>query len=173
MKKIIILLTAVLILTVFTNSKDSTAKPQNTQATLIEPCELVSRTDVQQLMGEPFKDAEKKENKVVGQKFCIYHAEKDDSFGLFQIGITQQAFMPSGGQSPKSIYETLKANFSNAVKVDGVGDDAFIAPPGLHMIKNGYYITISVGNSNIPKNRTILKAAGEKALQNLEGLVHR
>ena len=75
--------------------------------------------------------------------------------------------MPTNGQSPKAICESLKANFPNAVNVEGIGDDAFIASPGLHVIKGDYYITIGVGNSNDPKNRQILKEAGKKAVENL------
>ena len=173
MKKMTALFGVVLVLTLFTGCRESTSKPQNAQANLIEPCDLISKVDAQELMGEPLKDAENKENKAVGQKFCTYNAVNDDSFSLFQISITQQAFMPSDGLSPKSIYETLKANFPEGVKVDGVGADAFIAPPGLHLIKDEYYITIAVGNSDDPKNRAILKAAGEKALQNLEKFTHK
>jgi hypothetical protein len=140
---------------------------------LIEPCELISRAQAGQLVGEPMKAPEKRENKVVGQKLCIYHAAGEGSFRFLQISLTQQAFMPTGGQSPKSIYEALKANFPKAVEVAGVGDDAFIAPPGLHILKGNYYITIAVGNSDDPKNREILKAAGEQAIENLGGLGHK
>ena len=75
--------------------------------------------------------------------------------------------MPSSGQSPKSIYSSIKNNFPNAVKVDGVGDEAFIAPPGLHILSGTYYVTIAVGNSNDTKNREILKNAGQKAVDKL------
>jgi hypothetical protein len=167
MKKATLVLAAVLIATLAVGCSGSKSETQSKKGKIIGPCELISKTDAEQLIGEPMKDPQERDNKVVGQKLCIYESAKKDSFRFFQISITQQAFMPTNGQSPKSIYESLKANFPNAVHVEGIGDDAFIAPPGLHVIKGDYYITIGVGNSSDPKNREILKAAGEKAVDNL------
>ncbi len=171
MIKTIFGLTAVLIAAIAIGCSDSTPDTENQKGNIIGPCELISKTDVEQLIGEPMKDPQKRDNKTVGQNFCIYESAKEDSFRFFQISITQEAFMPPDRPSPKAIYESLKGNFPDAVKVEGSGDDAFIAPPGLHVIKNNYYITIGVGNSGDPKNREILKASGEKAVENLLKLI--
>jgi hypothetical protein len=128
---------------------------------LIEPCDLVSKADAELYIGQPLKDPEKKETAVVGLKLCVYNTVNEGSGKLLQIGLTQQAFMPNNGQTPKTIFDAL-ANFKNAVKVDGIGDDAFISPPGLHVLKGGYYLTIAVGNSNDPKNQELLKTIGKK-----------
>jgi hypothetical protein len=167
MKKASLVFVAVLIATLAGGCSGSKSETQSRKGKIIDPCELISKTDAEQLIGEPMKDPQERDKKVVGLKLCIYESAKKDSFRFFQISITQQAFMPTNGQSPKAIYESLKANFPNAVNVEGIGDDAFIAPPGLHVIKSDYYITIGVGNSNDPKNRQILKEAGKKAVENL------
>ena len=167
MKKTIFVLAAVLMAALAAGCSGSEPEAEKQKVNIIDPCELISKTEVEQLIGEPMKDPQKRDNRVVGQKLCIYESAKDDSFRFFQISLTQQAFMPPKGQSPKSIYESLKANFPDAARVEGIGDDAFIAPPGLHIIKGGCYITIGVGNSNDPKNREIIKASGEKAVENL------
>jgi hypothetical protein len=169
MKKIITIV-AILTMAFIAGCSDSPSGKEKSQGKLIDPCNLITKADAQQFVGEPFKDAEKRENKVVGQKFCIYNSAKEGSFRLFQISLTEQALMPNSGQSPKSIYDALKANFPKAVKVNGIGDDAFIATPGLHILKGNYYITIAVGNSENPNNRRILDAAGKKAVENLEKL---
>jgi len=159
------------------SSKTSTNPPAVNQekssqlGKLIEPDELISKSEAQQLIGETVKDAEKKETKQVGMKLCVYNSISGSKF--LQVSVTQAAFMPQNGQSPKSIYATLKNNLKDATKVDGVGDEAFIAPPGLHLLKNNYYITIAVGNSGNAKNREILKLAGLKAVENLEKLAGR
>ena len=163
MKKTTLVLAAVLIAFLAAGCSGSKSETQSANKKIIDPCELITKSDAEQFIGEPMKDPQKKDQTVVGLKICIYESAKKDSFRFFQIGLTQQAFMPPNGQSPKSIYESLKANFPQGVKVEGVGDDAFIAPPGLHFIKGNYYITIGVGNANDPKNRDILKAAGKKA----------
>jgi hypothetical protein len=144
------------------------APPAATSAAkLIEPCNLVSKADAQQYIGQPLKDAEKKETPAVGLKLCVYTTVSEGSGKLLQIGITQQAFMPNNGQTPKSIYDALKNNFKDAKKVDGVGDDAFISPPGLHMMKGNYYVTVAVGNANDPKNQDLLKTIGKKIADQL------
>ena len=147
---------------------DNASGPGNAGANLIDPCDLITKAEAEQLMSEPLKDAEQRENPAVGQKICIYNAENDASFSLFQISITHPGDMPKNGQSPKAIYEAIKANFPESVKVDGIGDDAFIAPPGLHLIKDGYYISIAVGNSDDPENRKILSEAGKMAVEKLK-----
>ena len=127
----------------------------------IEPCELVSKADAQQYLGQPLKDPEKKETAAVGLKLCVYNTVQEGSGKLLQIGITQQSFMPNNGQTPQKLYAALKGNFPNALKVDGIGNDAFIAPPGLHILAGNYYLTVAVGNSNDPKNLELLKAIGK------------
>ena len=151
------------------NSHSSTNAPIAV-AKLVEPCTLISKGDAESYIGQPLKDAERSETPIVGLKLCVYNTVNDGSGKLLQIGLTQQAFMPSNGQTPKSIYEALKTNFKTAVHVDGIGDDAFISPPGLHVLKGGYYLTIAVGNSNDPKNQELLKIIGKKLVE--ESLQH-
>ena len=153
-------------------------KVQNSRAAgtaserIIEPCELVSKPEAEQLTGVSLKDAEKTDTRAVGMKLCIYNAADESSARFLQISITQQAFMPDNGQTPKSIFQSLKDNFDDAVAVEGIGDEAFIAPPGLHLLKEDYYICIAVGNSDDGNNREILKAAGRVAVKNLEKLIN-
>ena len=138
-----------------------------TAAKIIDPCDLVSKTEAQQYLGQPLKDPEKKETAAVGLKLCVYNTVQEGSGKLLQIGLTQQSFMPKNGQSPQKIYDSLKGNFTNALKVDGIGNDAFIAPPGLHVLAGNYYLTVAVGNSNDPKNQELLKTIGKKIVSKL------
>lgn len=151
-------------------SAQTPAKPAVAPAAtskIIEPCDLISKSDAQQYVGQPLQDPEKKETPVVGLKLCIYNTIAEGSGKLLQIGLTQQSFMPNNGQTPKKIYDSLKSNFTNALKVEGIGDDAFISPPGLHVLKGGYYLTIAIGNSNDPKNQELLKTIGKKTVEKL------
>jgi len=134
---------------------------------VIEPCDLISKADAEQYIGQPVKTAEKKDNPVVGLKLCVYTTVVEGSGKLLQVGLTQQSFMSGSTQTPKSLYDSLKNNFPNALKVTGIGDDAFISPPGLHVLKGGYYLTVAVGNSNDPKNQELLKTIGKKVIDKL------
>lgn len=163
MRKTIALLITLIIISIISGCAN-----QKSSEKLIEPETLISKAEAEQLLGQSLKDPEKKEKKAVGMKLAIYDTIKEGTGKFLQVGITQQSFMPANGQSPKAIFDSLKGNFKNATMVSGIGDDAFIAPPGLHILYKERYITIAVGNSDNEKNREILKTAGKKALENLD-----
>lgn len=145
----------------------SSPSSSTTSIKLIEPCDLISKTEAQQYIGQPIKDPEKKETAAVGLKLCVYNTVAEGSGKLLQIGLTQQAFMPNNGQTPKKIYDAMKDNFKNAVKVEGIGTDAFIAPPGLHVLTDNYYLTFAVGNANDTKNQDLLKSISKNVVGKL------
>lgn len=129
---------------------------------LIEPVSLLSSEEARELTGIELGECRLKERPVVGLKLCIY--EKDGA--LAQLGLTQDAFMDKRStQTPETIYRSIKGAFPDAAKVQGLGDDSFIAPPGIHILADGYYITISLGLANTDPQT--LKALGLKAVENL------
>ncbi len=157
------------------NETDSNAANQkepakNSNAKLIEPCELITQAEAEEIMGVALKERQYSENKVVGQKLCLYEAADENSFAFLNIGLTQNAFIPpkifASGQSAKSIFSTIKEAFPDREAIIGTGDDAFVATPGIHILKGDYYMTIGAGNIN--QNRDKLKIAGVKAMANLE-----
>ncbi|MGA7827114.1 MAG: hypothetical protein WCA04_05615 [Geobacteraceae bacterium] len=139
-------------------------KAEVAAAKIIEPAQLISKEDAKALTGVDFGECTATERSVVGQKLCVY--DKGNSF--LQVGLSQSAFMDkktlASGTTPESIYTTTKEAFAGAESLPGIGDDNFLAPPGLHILKNGYYITISLGMAN---DKEKLRAAGMKAVENL------
>ncbi|MFH0995919.1 MAG: hypothetical protein V1844_10550 [Pseudomonadota bacterium] len=127
---------------------------------VIEPAMVISREDARALTGVDFGECTVKEQPAVGLKLCVY--ENDGAF--LQLGLTQASNM-KGVNTPESIYRSIKSGFKDAAKIEGVGDDNFVAPPGLHIMKEGYYLTVSLGP--LTKDREKLKAAGMKAVENL------
>jgi hypothetical protein len=158
-----IVLLAVSVLLVSCDRKQGST--ETASATLIEPATLISKEDAKALAGVDFGECAVTEQPVVGQKLCVY--DKGNSF--LQVGLSQAAFMDkktlASGSTPESMYKTTKEAFTKAESIAGVGDDNFLAPPGLHILKNGYYITISLGMAN---DKEKLKAAGIKAVENLD-----
>ncbi len=152
------------------NAADQKEPAKNSSTKLIEPCELITKTEAEGIMGEALKEGKYSEQKMVGQKICLYEAADENSFVFFQISLTQNAFIPpkifASGQSAKSIFSTIKEAFPDRDTINGTGDDAFIATPGIHILKGDYYMTIAAGNTN--QNRDKLKIAGVKAMANLE-----
>ncbi len=161
----VMVLLAVPVFLVSCESKKMT--PEEGSAKIIEPAMLLSKDEAKALTGVDFGECQTEERSVVGQKLCVY--DKGTSF--LQVGLSQVAFMNKktldSGSTPESIYKTTKEAFTGAASIDGVGDDNFLAPPGLHILRNGYYITISLGMAG---DKEKLKAAGLKAVENLDKL---
>lgn len=152
------------------NGTETNSQPtQNTQKQMIEPSQLISKAEAESILGVSLGEGETKEQKAVGLKLCNY--ESDDQ--MLQVGLTQQAMMLQGSTStPESLFRSIVENFSDAAKVEGVGDEAYYATPGMHILKDGYYITISTGLNSSKNDQTELKEAGEIAVANLEKLIH-
>ena len=132
---------------------------------VIEPSMILTKEDAKALTGVSFGECTVKDEPAVGLKLCVY--DKDGAF--LQVGLMQAAFMDKksgeGGNTPESIYKSTKSAFKDAAKIEGVGDDNFLSPPGLHILKGSYYMTVSVGLMS--KDKEKLKAAGMKAVENL------
>ncbi|MFO8083731.1 MAG: hypothetical protein R6U27_05375 [Desulfobacterales bacterium] len=149
---------------------DAHATDPKMSSQLIEPCELIPRTEAEEILGEEMKDGLYSENKVVGQKICFYEAADENSFAFLQVSLTQNSFISANvlasGQNAQTIFNSIKEAFPDRQDIEGMGDDAFIATPGIHILKGDYYLTIGVGNIN--RNKDKLTDAGAKAMANLE-----
>ena len=164
MKKMYVVTTGMLLIISLLCGCNSKPKENtgNTATKIIEPSMIITKEDAKALTGVNFGECTVKEQPVVGLKLCVY--EKDGAF--LQIGITQSAFMDNtNSNTPESIYKSTKNAFKDAAKIDGIGDDNFLSPPGLHILKGSYYMTVSLGLMS--KDREKLKAAGMKAVENL------
>jgi hypothetical protein len=126
---------------------------------IIDPCDVITQVDAEKIMGEKLKRGQLREQKAIGQKICLYEAVDDNSFTMLQVSLLQ-------GQRAKEIFVEIKKNFPDHESVRGIGDDAFIATPGIHILKNDYYLTIAAGNLN--RNRDKVQVAGRKAVARLE-----
>lgn len=174
MRKRYIIISALLILTlIFAGCGSSGGSANSGSKTIIEPEQLISKTEAQTLTKLTLKDGAKTEQAVVGQKIIFYDSEATNTgVSFLQVSLTQQAFMPSGSSNtPQSIYNSIKSTISSTARVEGVGDDAFFATPGLHILSDGYYIVIAAGNSDKASVQTVLKEAGLLAVQHLKELI--
>lgn len=163
---------ALMLLLPCTNLSPSQALAADPGVRVIAPCEVLTQADAEAIMGEAMKEGESRDNKVVGQKLCLYNAAEESSFAFLQISLTQNAFMPedtlTSGQNARRIYETTKSAFPDRETVNGMGDEAFIATPGIHILSGDYYIVIGAGN--LQRNKDKVMAAGKKAVENLGGM---
>lgn len=168
--------------------KSSTAQPQTSEEhegqtaesqtigtkLVIEPEQLISKLEAEELLGEAVKDGEKSEQPAVGQKICFYDMPYRDSAYFIQISITQTAAMTAADQTVEDIYLGLKKGLivtADQKEIDGVGDEYFFGTPGLHILKDGYYLCIAAGNMNGDRIIGLLEQAGALAVRNLEKIL--
>ncbi|MBF0301434.1 MAG: hypothetical protein HQK73_00190 [Desulfamplus sp.] len=135
-----------------------------------DPCDLITKGEVEKFVGEPVGAPEHKDTKnPLGQKMCLYNTVSLSR--LVQISVIRSADISKevreGGQSAASIYKTTKEMLTPLEEVKGIGDDAFWAMPGLHILKGDIYILVSVGNTSKHENLEIAKKIAEKVLINL------
>ncbi|HQJ27591.1 MAG TPA: hypothetical protein PKZ80_10230 [Thermoleophilia bacterium] len=143
------------------------AHPEGEPAAMIEPSQLISQAEAESIIGHTLDVVEDTEEERVGLKQRLYTAT-DDMNALLQIGITQQAAMPpEQTQTPEDLYRAITENFDDAVQVDGIGEEACFATPGLHILESGRYILVAVGNTSTDAARQKLKEAGRVAVENL------
>lgn len=155
-----------------TDTKKTESSTKKKSSKIIEPEELITKEDAEKLTGLKIVDVEKTEEERVGLKIYGYTTEGDvmDSI-LLQITISQQAFMVKGQpNTPEDIYRGTLDMFDDKIKVEGIGDEAYIFTPGLHILRDGYYITISAGKTSDPDVQELLKKAGKHAIDNLDKL---
>lgn len=150
-----------------------TAAPEQIEPThneqeedIIEPSRLVSQAEAESIMGVTLGSVQNSEQPAVGLKLCVYESEDR----LFQVGLQQPALMRND-MTPQSMYQAIVDNFEDAEKVEGVGEEAYIAIPGIHIMQSGYYITIALGNTDLEENRQMLKQAGEIAVDHLNEII--
>lgn len=155
-------------------SQEGGAAVATMKAGIIDPCRLIPKADAERIMGTTLAEGPATEQKAVGLKICLYEAPDLDQ-GLFQVSLTQAAFMSEQvlafGQSPTSIFNTTKEIFPQRTSVAGVGEEAFIAPPGLHILNRDYYLVVALGNTGRAQNRARLEEAGNIAVRNLNALL--
>lgn len=164
------------------SGNEQNAQPQEktdgvrSSADIIEPEQIITLEEASGIMGMGLVMGVKTDNEVVGQKLCEYETADPEEYTSFQISVNQLAFMPleqvENGITPDDIYLFTKDDFSDTLElVSGIGDDAFIDTPGLHLLYRGYYVLIALGNSDDPVNIERLKTAGQKAVANLDALL--
>ena len=148
-----------------------TASPKPTLNPELAPEQLITAQEAAALLGvERIPDrpagATMPPNSIPTEGMTL--AFYDGGNGKFlQITLHQRAVESDAIKVPKDAYDRLKRNAKDPVVVEDIGDDAFIAPPGLHMMANGYYVMIAAGDPANAATVEILKNAGKLVAEKL------
>jgi hypothetical protein len=144
--------------------------PDKGAADIIEPSQLISQEEAGLIMGETMDSAETMEQQTIGLKQTFYTSS--ESGEMLQVTLHQQAFMPSEqSMTPEDLYRAITTDFPGAIEADGIGDEAWLATPGLHILADGYYIVIAAGNMSVEGNEEMLREGGRVAVENLRALI--
>jgi len=110
----------------------------------LDPVKLLTKQEAQEALGKPVKDAEIKENPT--GKICVYSSQDGDSF--IQLALQDK-------DNAVQIFTDLKTNLKG-IPAPGIGDNAFWAPPGLHVLKGKVYFSIASGKGGVQEINTKL-----------------
>lgn len=130
-----------------TSSGQSDAK-----GSLVDPVTLITQDEAASILGEPSKPAEVKTSSVnpLGQKEVIFSPVSENSFKMLQLSFIQNEGMNkdkvASGYTVKKLYEDTRKGFPDAKDVTGIGDQAFLRPSWLHVVKGNTYFVIYVNN---------------------------
>jgi hypothetical protein len=133
-----------------------------------DPCDLITREDAAQLLGDVMLEGERREEGRVGMTLCLYNPANPDSPRFLQVGINQPG-AASTGASPTQIFHDIRDAMSDGrTDLDGLGDAAFIATGGIYVLKGDRMISIGAGNTSRPDVRAQLREAANIALGRLD-----
>ncbi|MDY0040559.1 MAG: hypothetical protein RBS57_09630 [Desulforhabdus sp.] len=154
-----------------TEKKQSEANPvKESQASLLDPCEIITKIEAEAALGEPLKqERPSTAANPLNQRQCFYSSDSSDRFILVSIlqtpGLTPA--VREQGQSAATIFKTIKENLDPVATVQGIGDDACWGTPGLHILAGETYLLIGVGNTSRPENLEFAKSLASTALGRL------
>ncbi len=138
----------------------------------VNPCDLVTKAEVEALAGEAMAAPDLQEQAMIGQRICFFSAASDDSFRFVQVTLQQLASMPEAmvkaGRTPRQNFDGIRDMLETTIPVEGVGDEAYIGTPGLHVMVGEVYLGIDVGNSDDPANQVMLKKLAAMVVPRLE-----
>lgn len=134
-----------------------------------DPCALLTREEATTLVGEAIGVPERQDShNPLGQKMCLYPAE---SSRLLQLSVIRDADIHARirqrGQSAATVFHTTEEMLAPVETVAGVGDQAFWATPGLHLLKGETYLVVSVGNTSKRENLPLARKIAMKVLPRL------
>ena len=111
--------------------------------TSIDPCALLTKSEVDAALGRPVKDP----RNVAGQPTCVYDDSMQPSGAPNPAGIgINLAFYTTGGAQE---FSRFKNNASLApTPVTGIGDDAFWTGGSLYVLRGDFYFDVTMYTSD-------------------------
>ncbi|MCL5291490.1 MAG: hypothetical protein M1548_03045 [Actinobacteria bacterium] len=137
-----------------TEGKGSSASKREIKAKadgpLVDVKSLLTKAEVEAVLGEPVKDPELKETgNPLGQRIVTFTAVADSSLQMVTVSMVQtegiDPQLKSNGRDAAKQFKIVKVAFDSIQPVTGVGDEAYWhKQTGFHVLKNNVDLTIDV-----------------------------
>lgn len=142
---------------------------------IIDACALVSQGEAEGVVEAALTPAQSSEQPAVGLKLCLYESQDLASGVFLEVGLTQLSFFTeesiAAGNTPTTLFSSIRDAWPDRMVVEDLGDEAFIASPGIHVLAWDHYITVTLGNTDDPVNQERLVSAGHIAVGHLEEIL--
>lgn len=136
---------------------------------VVSPTDILSASDVAEFVDyEPVLSGDITEKDYT--KTAVYVTDPVGGADSVTVKITQF----TDGLSKEDVrnrYDSGKSKRPSAESVEGLGQDAYIAFPFIHIYDRGCEITISAGSGSDEGQKSLLKRMGERAVMNLEKII--
>lgn len=140
-------------------------EPAEEAVPVLSPTDILSVEEAAEFTGTAMKqDGEIIENN--GTKTVVYVSDPIGSADSVTVQLTQYSDTMSM-DDVWNRYDTARIKRSDSEIADGIGTDAYIAFPYIHIYDKGCDITIAAGSGSDDKQTSLLKRIGERAVMNL------
>ncbi|MCX7714223.1 MAG: hypothetical protein N2171_00620 [Clostridia bacterium] len=95
----------------------------------------------------------------------LYHSEPIGQGDTVRVTVRQYTDAITK-QQVKEEYDMMKSMRPKAIKLDNVGEDAYIAYPSVHIYMDGYHIEITAGSGDDDTQKALLEQAAKVACSN-------
>lgn len=135
----------------------------------VMPTDIITKEDAEAAIGGNY-ELKLNYDAVV----CIDDNSYKASYIAEPIGSGDPVFVtvtsPSESLPESSVKELYKSGYEGRTKkkkVEGLGEEAYIAFPSINIYQNGYYIVITAGSGDTQEQIDLLISLGKTAVENL------
>jgi hypothetical protein len=132
------------------------------------PTEVLKLSDVQAAVGSELTYVQEGGVEKDGNvSTAVYRTEPLGKGDLVRVEIRQLTSQVTREQV-RAEYDEMKSKRPSAQNVEGLGDDAYIAYPSIHVYKDGYHLEITAGSGADEAQAALLKNLAQTAMRSLE-----
>lgn len=101
----------------------------------------------------------------------VYHSEPIGQGDTVKVTVTQYNEVITK-DSIRTEYEKIKSMRPTAETLDGIGEDAYIAYPAVHVYMDGYHISVAAGSGSDDVQHELLVNVAKMVEKNLNNILN-